>query len=163
MQILPLRSAQAQDDEDLHFLGWAKGPRKPSRKSVILSEAKNLHCPGAHRNCRSFPFAPLRVRMTPAFVFMGGPQTHDHSMTYSEFVHTFARLFIQMREAPWSSEYNCTHLTAQSSERFCSCRDSLQPARARAAASDNRRSLSRAPPSGPTSQGQGVAGAASSF
>jgi hypothetical protein len=31
------------DDADFHCLGKAKGPRKLSRKSVILSGAKNLH------------------------------------------------------------------------------------------------------------------------
>jgi hypothetical protein len=31
------------DDDDYHCLGWAASPWELSRKSVILSEAKNLH------------------------------------------------------------------------------------------------------------------------
>jgi len=46
-----------------------------SRKSVILSEAKNLHWFASHRNCRSF----ASLRMTATFISMRGPQAHEHS------------------------------------------------------------------------------------
>ena len=63
---------RGDDNPGFHVFGWAEGPWKFPRKSVILSEAKNLHQFASHWNCRSF----AALRMTATSIPVGGPQAH---------------------------------------------------------------------------------------
>ena len=72
---------RGDDNHGFHVFGWADGPWKFPRKSVILSEAKNLHWLALVLNCRSF----AALRMAATFITMGRPPStrNDNSRVSS--------------------------------------------------------------------------------